>query len=93
MAESPLEKEEGHHLSIKCKKLKNKNGRCHFFATKIEMHTFILCYKNNDAEKKHRTTSHDGVIMYRAFGLVEPKNSEHRTFKIYFFTSRKKTKH
>ena len=44
--------EEGHHLSIKCKKLKNKNGRCHFFATKIEMHTFIFCHKNNDAKKK-----------------------------------------
>ena len=46
---------EGHHLSIKCKKLKNKNGRCHFFATKIEMHTFIFCHKNNDAKKTSYT--------------------------------------
>ena len=84
---------EGHHLSIKCKKLKNKNGRCHFFATKIEMHTFIFCHKNNDAKKnfihsprKQYSTEwlgsieHCSVQCYLPFGLVELKNYKLRIY-------------
>ena len=83
---------EGHHLSIKCKKLKNKNGRCHFFATKIEMHTFIFCHKNNDAKKLHTlaketvqyrkvgSIEHCSVQWYLPFGLVELKNYKLRIY-------------